>query len=791
MFKNYLSIILRSFRRTPVYNTLNIAGLALGIGCAALIFLWVEDEVSFDQQYAKRDQLYSVRMNMYYSNRIESLTSIPGPMPQAIRTSIPEVVNLSRLAWSHELFAYQGKVSYENGVYVDTGFFSMMQPVFLKGNASGFTNPHTIVLSKKIAHKFFGDTDPVGKTLYVNNQQEYMVIGVVKDEPENVSLRYDWLMPVSNFVDRYGWLNSWSTYGINTLVELRPDANVAEVDSQLTAILRPKDQLYAKATCRLEPMTRWHLYNRYTNGQPDGGQITLVRIVSAIAWIIIIIACINFMNLATARAGQRAREVGVRKTLGALRKVLIGQFIFESLLMSFAAVILAVILVMLVMPAFNTLVDKQLSFAPFAPIHLSVLIGIGIFCGLIAGSYPALYLSSFQPVAVLKGQKIAPNNHRPGLIRKGLVVTQFAISVTLVICTVIVYEQLQYLRSRDLGYNKEHLVFTSLHGVLAGHFNFLKAGLLQTGVVANAALSLSPPLAMWQTATSEELTWPGAGTGNKIKINTESVSPEYFSTMGLQIQAGRGFYNDIKADSGDAIINQALAAVMGKDGHIGGYLTYARRYRYRIVGIVKDFVFNDMSGSVTPLMLACDPEVQGNYGFLEIRLKPGNDLSATLAKVAEVMKTNNPGYPFDYQFVDQNFAQIFSLEAHIGRFAGIFSLLAIFISCLGLFGLAAYTAERRTREIGIRKVLGASTAGLANLLSREFLQSVALACLIAFPLAWLFMNHWLKDYTYRATMHWWIFAIAGMGAFLIAWLTVTFLAIRTARANPVNSLRTE
>ncbi len=666
----------------------------------------------------------------------------------------------------------------------------MLQPTFLKGNAAAFTNPHTIILSAKMAQKFFGSTEPLGQTLRMDNEQDYTVIGVVKDAEPNVSIAYDYLAPVENFIQKARWLDNWATYGISTMLELRPGANVDKLNDQLTAILRPKARLYAHATCQLWSMTRWHLYDRFTNGQPDGGRITFIRMVSAIAWIIIVIACINFMNLATAKAGQRAREVGVRKTLGAMRKALIGQFLLESLLMAFVAVGFAIVLIYLFLPAFNTLVDKQLTFTPLKPVHLAALVSIGVFCGLIAGSYPAFYLSSFDPVAVLKGQRIGLNTGA-GFIRKTLVVTQFTFSVGLIVCTVIINQQIQYVRSRDLGYNKEHLVYTGIQGDLASHFDALRSDLLQSGVVADAAISSSPPLGVWNTTTSQQVTWPGGGPDSKIKIAWVTVSPGYLSTMGLTLKEGRNFYPDTKADSGDIIINETLAKIIGKEAHPGDYLTYMQRDRLKIIGIVKDYLFDDMRGSVSPLMIDCEPQIKENYNFLDIRLKPGNDLPASLAKMVAVIRGDNPGYPVDYNFVDQDFAQEFTIETRIGEFAGIFSILAILISCLGLFGLAAYTAERRTKEIGIRKVLGASTAGLASLLSKEFLQLVTLACFIAFPLSWVGMNFWLKEYAYRMVIHWWIFALAGTAALLIALLTVSFLAIRAAMANPVNSLRTE
>jgi putative ABC transport system permease protein len=598
MLINYLITAFRAFRKTSVYGLLNITGLALGIACAALIFLWVEDELSFDHPYPKHNELYSIRMNLDYSGKIESNASVPGPMSDAIRGTIPGIVNNSQTRWDRELFSGNNKNTYEIGLYVDTGFFSMTQLSFTKGNAAGFNNPHTLVLSEKMAQKFFGATDPVGKTLQLNNQQSFVVIGVARNPPPNVSLQFDWLAPVSNFLDKQKWLNSWGTYGISTLVEVRPGADINKINQQLTALLRSKSKMPVNATCQLWAMNDWHLRDNYTNGVQDGGHISAVRLFAAIAWIILIIACINFMNLATARSGQRAREIGVRKTLGAVRTTLISQFLAETLVMSFLAVLMAVLLVYLSLPYFNILVAKQLIFDPLAPAHLAGLLVIGILCGLIAGSYPAFYLSAFKAVSVLKGQRTGTNSGA-GFVRRGLVVTQFAISVALIVCTVIIYQQIQHIKTRDLGFNKQNLLYTALTGKMTERFDVIKTELLQTGVVANAALSNSPPLAMWSTITFNDMTWEGSDPNSTIKAYWEGVSPEYLSTMGLQLKEGRNFHADITSDSGHIIINESMARLMGKAGRIGSLLN-SGKYRFQIIGIVKDHLFNNMYGSVPP-----------------------------------------------------------------------------------------------------------------------------------------------------------------------------------------------
>lgn len=789
MLINYLTTAFRAFRKTSVYGLLNITGLALGIACAALIFLWVEDELSFDHPYPKHNELYSIRMNLDYAGKIESYAGAPEPMSNAIRETVPDIVNNSHVRWNRELFTANDKTTYEIGLYVDTGFFSMMQLPFAKGNGTGFNNPHTLVLSEKMAQKFFGATDPVGKTLLLNNQQSFVVIGVARNPPPNVSLQFDWLAPVSNFLAKEKWLNSWGTYGINTVVEVRPGADIKKINQQLTALLQSKNRLPVKSTCQLWAMNDWHLRDNYTNGVQDGGKIGTVRLFAAIAWIILIIACINFMNLATARAGQRAREIGVRKTLGAVRYTLISQFLVETLVMSFLAVLLAVLLVYLSLPYFNILVVKQLTFDPLSPVHLAGLLVIGILCGLIAGSYPAFYLSSFNPVSVLKGQRTGTKSGA-GFIRRGLVVTQFAISVALIVCTVIIYQQIRHIKTRDLGFNKQYLLYSALTGKMVEHFDAIRTELLQTGVVANAAITNSPPLEMWSTITFNDMTWEGSDPNSTIKAYWEGASPEFLSTMGLQLKEGRNFHTDLKSDSGHVIINESMARLMGKAGRVGSIIT-SGKYNFQIIGVVKDHLFNNMYEAVSPLILSSDNRTLNNYHALYIRLKPGNNLSTALAKVEAVIKTNNPGFPFEYQFADEKFNNIFQGETRVGELAGIFATLAILISCLGLFGLAAYTAERRTKEIGIRKLLGASAPGLATMVAKEFIQLVALACLIAFPLAWALMNNWLAHYAYRTTIHWWVFGITGIVALLIALLTVSFQAIRSALSNPVECLRSE
>jgi ABC-type antimicrobial peptide transport system permease subunit len=530
-------------------------------------------------------------------------------------------------------------------------------------------------------------------------------------------------------------------------------------------------------------MNDWRLRSNFVEGKPAGGRIQHVRMFGIIAWIILLIACINFMNLATARSEKRAREVGVRKVLGAGKKILVAQFIGEALFMALLSLILSIGILYLLLPWFNELVQKNLTPGLTIPSHIISLLGIGLICGLVAGSYPALYLSSFNPTSVFKGLKLKGGG--AASIRKGLVVLQFTISIVLIISTIIIYRQIQHVKNRELGYNKDNLIQTGLRGNMQKNFPVIKQELLSTGLVGNAAMSNLNMLYMG--SSTSDFSWEGKDPTRQILITQDWVSPEYLSTTGVQIKEGRDFYPDPKQDSLSVIVNETFAKIISKESVVGKIL---RRdsINYTIVGVTKDFVFGDMYAKSDPLLFLCYPEY---FGYMYIRVKPQSNMENTVAKIENIIKKNNPGYPFNYIFVDEEFDKQFKSEMLIGKLSRVFALLAIVITCLGLFGLAAYTAERRTKEIGIRKVLGASVTGITGLLSKDFLRLVVISALIAFPLAWWAMHDWLQNYAYRVTISWWVFIAAGMIVVLIALLTISFQSIRAAIANPVKSLRTE
>jgi putative ABC transport system permease protein len=785
MFRNYIKAAFRNLWKNKGYSFLNIGGLAIGMACAGLIFLWVEDELTFNHYFTDRANLYKVKDKQTYDGTTFTFDATPAPFAAGIKTEIPGLKNTARSTWGNSvLFTLKDKPIYEQGLYVDPPFLTMFELQFVQGNvATAFTHLHSLVISETLAKKFFGVTNVVGKTLKLDNKEDYMITGVYRDLPKNVSLFFDWLAPFKIIEDQNPWMKNWGSNCILTYVETESNADITAINKKLYGYIDTKEK-GASAKMSVYPMNRWRMYDSFENGNEVPGRIQYVRLFNVIAWIILIIACINFMNLSTARSEQRAREVGVRKVMGAGKRKLVSQFIGESVFTAMVALLLAVAIMYISLPAFNSLVEKQLSVNIFNPLHIGALLGIALICGLVAGSYPAFYLSSFNPIYVLKGIKIKTGGSA-GFIRKSLVVIQFSISVILIVSTIVIYLQIFHVKDRDLGYNKNNLIYMYTQGKIKDNYAVIKNDLLQTGLVQNTSLSASQILQL--QSNTGDFSWEGKDPSRQILITVEEVSQEYTSTMGLHVKEGREFYTNFKSDSNSVIINETLAALMNKKTVVGSIIS-GQGSKYTVVGVVKDFIYGDMYAPAAPLMLFANA---ANANVLSVRLKAGASLPLALAKMEAIFKNNNPGYPFNYNFVDTEFAKLFKTETLIGQLAEVFSILAIFISCLGLFGLAAYTAEKRSKEIGIRKILGASIQGIAGLLSKDFLLLVCISCLIAFPIAWWLMHNWLENYKYRIQISWWIFICAGLLAVLIALFTVSFQAIKAAVTNPVKNLRTE
>ena len=763
---------------------LNLVGLSLGMACAVLILLWVHDEMNYNRFHKNYSTLYQVLENQSYEGKTYTFAAMPGPFVPAIKEELPEIKYATRTDWgSNVLFTLGDKSIYERGMFADPDFLRMFSFDLIKGNPDILNDPTSLVITEEMSEKFFGKEDPIGKTLKVNNDKLYTVKGLVKTPPRNSNLRFAWLSSFKSYEERNEWLRQWGNNGIMSFVQLKEGASPAQVNKKFHDFLQKKDN-EAIARPFLLTINDWRLRAKFEEGKQVGGRIEYVRLFSIIALLIIIIACINFMNLATARSEQRATEVGVRKVIGAGKRMLVRQFMSESIVMSLVAAVVAALIVIAVLRPFNTLVEKEMEFSFANPVISIGLPLLALVCGLLAGSYPSFYLSSFNPISIFRGMKIGKNSSVT-IIRKGLVVTQFVISIVLIISTIVVYQQIQHVKSRQLGYDKENIVLLPLRGKMNEHFPAIKNELIATGMVRNAALANSRVIDMG--SSSEDFNWQGKSPSLSVLITTEWVSPEYVSTMQMKLKSGRDFNAVAEHDSTNIIINETFEKIMGKQDAVGEILERDGR-QLRIVGVLKDFLYNDMYKNPDPLILFCQPS---STNRVLISLKPGQNAQTALAKIEDVIAKQNPGYPFEYRFMDDEFNKLFTSEVMIGKLSRLFAILTIVISCLGLFGLAAYTAERRTKEIGIRKVLGASLSNVVTLLSKDFLRLVAMAAIIAFPLAWWFMSRWLDDYAYRIQLSWWVFGIAGVLAVVIALGTVSFQALKAGLSNPVKSLRTE
>ncbi len=797
MIRNYFKAFLRNLWSNRTYSFLNIAGLAIGIACASLIFLWVADEISFDHFNRKMDRLYFVMVNAVLDKGMFTHGSSPGVLGPAIEANIPGIANTCRVSEDQTrlLFTIGNKSVYASGKYAEPSLFSMFTIPFLEGSPKmAFEQLHSLVITEKTAMKFFGkDQGVLGRIVRMDKKQDYVITGVLKDIPENSSLQFEWLAPFQVYFDQSPWAHFWENNCLSTYVELKPNADLARINRQMYNFVQKRAPT-SNGHVFLFPMKDWHLRSQFANGkQTGGGQIAYVRLFSLIAWIILLIACINFMNLATARSEKRALEIGVRKVLGAGKQKLRFQFILEALIMTLLSTAVAVLVIALVLPSFNTLVQKNLTLGWSRLSHWGFLGGITLICGLVAGSYPSLYLASFNPVSVLKG--FIARSAGASLVRRGLVVLQFTVSIFLIIGTLVIYRQILHIKARDLGFDKDNLVEIDMQGHIAAHYDAIRQDLISTGYVRDVALSDHRTL--YGGNNTDGLAWDGKAPGARILVSWRGVSPDFISTSGLRILEGRDFEptdtvnEDQPVIRANVLITESFARLMGPGSAVGQriYDQNDSQLQATVVGVVHDYVYGDLYGKPDPVLFTCSPPRFENT--LYIRTLKGTDPVKAIARIGAVMKADNPGYPFEFRFVDDNFNGFIQTETLMGKLSRVFAAIAILISCLGLFGLAAYTAERRTREIGIRKVVGASVPRIAALLSADFLRLVAVSAVISFPLSWLVMHQWLDHYAYRTTISWWIFLLAGVLALGIALGTISFQAVRAAMANPVRSLRSE
>lgn len=787
MFKNYFKIAWRSLMQNKGLAFINIFGLAIGMAFTLLIGLWIQHEVSYDNFHKNKDRIGLIRKHTKFNNQKNTATNQPLPLYDELKRNYPEIKRLSRIDdGEYSLMVGNTRFS-KTGLYVDTGFLQMLSFPLVKGDAATALNdPNNIVLTESLAIALFGKEDPIGKIIKLDNQYTLQVSGVAKDVPDNSTLTFDFLAPFA-FKFRFDRIkNAQTQWGNNFLayiLEVKEGSSMQALSKKIEPLVMQKRKDGITQLLFLQPMAQWHLYNDYKEWVNTGGRIEYIRLFSIIGIFVLMIACINFMNLSTARSEKRAREVGIRKAVGSQRIQLIVQFLTESMLTAFVAFILSILLIQLFLPLLKDTGFEKIRFR-FGDVSLwASLLGVCVITGLIAGSYPALYLSSFIPVKVLKGtlkQGIAAVS-----FRKALVVLQFTISIGLIVCTVIVFQQIQHAKDRNLGYNPENLITITSSNDLRKNYEAWKQDLLNTGSVESVAQASSPMTEIYNSWS--DFTWQGKAPGAITSFDVVMTDWDYEKTAGLKILKGRGFSRTYKTDSNAILINEAAEKLIGYKDPLGKVINWDNE-QLTIIGVVQDVVMRSPFKPVSPSLILFNGTRTSN---MLVRFTPTADLAESLALVQSITEKYNPSLPFEYKFVDEEFGKKFRTENQVGKLAGILAGLAVFISCLGLFGLTAFMAERRTREIGIRKVLGASIANLWMLLSGEFVLLVIIAGLIASPLAYWLMHNWLQQYNYRINIQVWVFVIAGLLAVLIALLTVSTQAVKAALTNPVKALRTE
>lgn len=787
MIKNYLLVTLRNLFRNKIYSFINIFGLATGISCSLLILLWVFDEVSFDRFHPKLKTLYQVWVNAEFDGKINSWTSVPLPMYEGLKTEDAHLIKTAVTDWGgdHLLTVGENRIN-KVGYYASEEFLEMFEFPMISGSPrQSLEQPNSIVITESVARALFGEKDAMGQVIRLDNQDELQVTGILRDVPTNSSFQFDCLIPWKLNETR-DWVkrnkDNWGNYSFQVYAELSDPAHQPAVESKIHDLLMRHGEVEVKRELFLYPLERWRLHRRFENGVESGGQNEFVQLFSSIAIFILVIACINFMNLATARSERRAREVGIRKTVGGRRRELVFQFIGESILITTLAFGIAVLLTELALPFYNDLVEKKLSLDYASLQFWEFAVGLILFTGIISGSYPALYLSSFQPTQVLKGKiTLGKGGTTP---RKVLVTMQFIVSVLLVISMLVIYRQIQHVKNRDVGYSQEGLITVEYTREIEKQFKAIKNELLQSGVVSAVAKSNSPITAIW---SNNFLGWPGKPEDRKVMFSTIACEYDYSKTMGIRMLEGRDFSEDISSDSAGIIVNKAALDLMQLKEPIGQQLELWGKKK-TLIGIIDNVIMESPDNVVRPLFMVFDPNWSSS---VTIRLEKTRDVQSALKTVEEIFRKYNPAYPFDYDFADVEFRKKFKSVTMTGQLAALFATLAILITGLGLFGLAAFTAEQRTKEIGIRKVMGASVRGLVIHMSQDFSRLVLIALAIATPLAWWAMNAFLNRYTYRTDVPWWIFPATGGIALLFAIGIVATQALRAARANPVNSLRND
>lgn len=797
MLKNYIKIAWRSLTRNRFSSLINIGGLSLGMAVALLIGIWVYDEFTFDHYHQKHDRLVQVIQHQTVNGELITGRSVPIPLGYQLRKDFQQDFKHVVLVrpGDYSLSAGEQKLS-TLGMYMQPEGPDMLTLRMLQGDINSLKDPSSVLLSASIAKALFGGKDPMNQLVKIDSRWNVKVSGVYEDLPGNTTLSevggfiapWDLYMTTSDFLKEAA--TRWGNNSWGIIAELQPNASIPAVNARIRdlkmkglALNNDAVGLTFKAQLFLQPMNDWHLYQEFKNGVNTGGDVQFVKMFILIGVFVLLLACINFMNLSTARSEKRAREVGIRKSIGSLRSQLIAQFYAESLLLAFFALCFALVIAQLALPAFNQIAGRTIRLPYTQPVFWLSAVLFTILTGLIAGSYPALYLSSFNPVKVLKGTFKA--GRFASIPRKILVVTQFTVSVALIIGTLVIFLELRYSKDRPVGYSQEGLLQLPLRtDAISKHFEAFRHDLLQSGAVLNVGKSDSPQTEI--ASNYSDFSWPGKDPALQVEFGVIAVDADYGKTVGWQITQGNDFSRDLATSSDGVILNEAAVRFMKLQHPVGQTIDWGRPYR--VIGVARDMVMQSPFEPARPTVFRF---LRDDGGILHLRINPAMSISQALPAIKKIYAAYDPASPFDYHFTDADYAKKFALEQRIGSLAGVFTVLAILISCLGLFGMASFVAEQRKKEIGVRKVLGASVAGLWQLLSTEFVILTVIALVIAMPLTGYFMQQWLQQYAYRVPLYWWLFAVTGAGALLLTLLTVSWQSIKAALANPVESLKNE
>lgn len=785
MFRTIIKTALRVFWKERAYALLNVLGLTVGITASMLLLIYIQGEKSYDQFHTDVDRIYQMMENQDYSGTVFTTSANPGPLKDAMKEAMPEVEYFAQFTWEQERLFINGDQSFkEKGRIASEDFFQIFSVNFIEGSLEkSLTEPTVLYISKSLKEKIFGDQSALEKSLTVNGWGEYKVGGVYDDVPTNSSMTFDFVMPYEPWARQNTWLEDWGNNGLRGLVKLQSGVDFESFNEKIKGFVKERNE-GSVVDLFLFPLQDMYLKGSWEDGKQSGGRMVYVRLFSVVALFILAIACINFMNLATARSTKRAKEVGVKKVVGSSRKQLIFQFIGESVIMALVSAIFSGFFISLLIPSLNELIQRELTFNFENLNQMGLLLGTGLIVGLLAGSYPALILSSFKPVSVLKGS-FKTSGYSNG-IRKGLVVFQFLISTFLIISTLVIHQQMEYVKNKNLGYNKENIVYLPIEGDLA---NEESASLFMSRVLDNpnfsdVTMASNVPINI-SISTSGGLRWEGKTDQNETLFNVIQVGDNFIETFGMEMLEGRAFDPNIVSDSLNIIINEQTAKAMNVEDPLNYPVTFWDRPG-KVIGIVKDFHFSSLHQNIDPLVITLRPE---SAEFFIAKLNGNTE--AGVNYLEGLTKEMNPNYPFTYRFLDESYENLYRGETTIGLLANYFSGIAIFISLLGLFGLASFAAEQRIKEIGIRKVLGAGIPNLMLIMSKGFLVLVGVGFLIAAPLAYFFMDNWLGDFEYRVQISAIVFVIAGAASLLITIMTVGYHSIRAASANPVKSLRYE